>query len=299
MSTAPKLIKFNSNSPQSRGDITLNANRCMMRLVLIICGLFTVLWFCSEISSASPYRVRQNKDKSWFDGPPTEMPVLSVSEGATNIAAGKTVTSSAPDPIIGELHQLTDGDKGSVFDDEGCYVELMDGKQWVQVDLGTNAVIDAIWIWYRNPIEAYDVPNDVIVQISSNSNSTRNLSTVFNTDSDNSLGFGSGQHRRFASSRFGKLIPVNGLNGRYVRIWGNGGARRTMNVFVEIEVYGLPVADLVTTKGEGKTSAHQFTSPRRYLPVTLLVLGVGAFWWLLQRLKSRRIPNEDSLNATR
>ncbi|MBT8045375.1 MAG: hypothetical protein KJO79_10530, partial [Verrucomicrobiae bacterium] len=63
---------------------------------------------------------------------PKKFPVFNVPEGSVNIAKGKKVTSSDDYPILGELPLITDGDKEA---DEGCFVELIDGKQWVQIDL--------------------------------------------------------------------------------------------------------------------------------------------------------------------
>ena len=53
--------------------------------------------------------------------------------GVTNVAKGKKVTSSGMEPVIGELEQVTDGDKKGA---EGSFVELGPGVQWVAIDLG-------------------------------------------------------------------------------------------------------------------------------------------------------------------
>ncbi len=267
-----------------------------MRILLTIGCVFTVSLIHTLTAYASPWPIEQNKDKPWFDVPPKEMPVLNVSEGTTNIAVGKPVTSSYGDPCVGELEKITDGDKESVFYDEGHYVDLGPGKGWVQVDLGTSAVIDAVWLWYRSPIENYEVPNDVIVQISSTREFTHDLTTVFNTDLDNTLGLGVGRDRPFASSRFGKLIRCNSLNGRYVRVWGNGGQRSTTVQFVEIEVYGIPSAKLALTKSNSRVQASRFRIfCCYYLPVAVLLVAIGVFWGLSRRRHFRDTRNEGSL----
>ncbi|MCX7007036.1 MAG: hypothetical protein NTY53_07270 [Kiritimatiellaeota bacterium] len=61
--------------------------------------------------------------------------------GCTNLALGKKVTSNDSEPVIGELSLITDGDKEM---QEGNYVELAIGKQWVQVDLGFPETLAAI-----------------------------------------------------------------------------------------------------------------------------------------------------------
>ena len=57
-------------------------------------------------------------------------PDFMIPAGCINLAKGKTVTSSDSQPTTGDLSQITDGIKDG---DEGNYVELDRGKQWVQV----------------------------------------------------------------------------------------------------------------------------------------------------------------------
>ena len=72
-------------------------------------------------------------------------PDFMVPVGTTNLALGKKVTSSDNEPIIGDLELITDGDKEG---EEGYWVELGPGKQWVQIDLGQTAEIYAILVWH-------------------------------------------------------------------------------------------------------------------------------------------------------
>ncbi|HYV32910.1 MAG TPA: hypothetical protein VEO53_17610, partial [Candidatus Binatia bacterium] len=71
--------------------------------------------------------------------PPPDVapPSIEVPKGVTNVAAGKTVTSSVA-PYLGELSRITDGKKEAVDDDA---VEFRKGTQWVQVDLGQSFAI--------------------------------------------------------------------------------------------------------------------------------------------------------------
>ena len=63
---------------------------------------------------------------------PDKAPEFLVPEGTTLLSKGKKVTSSDDNPIIGSLDLITDGDKEA---GEGYFVELLDGTQWVQIDL--------------------------------------------------------------------------------------------------------------------------------------------------------------------
>ncbi len=161
-----------------------------------------------------------------FEPAPKQPPELKVPRGASNLATGKTVTSSAAEPIIGHLSMITDGEKGwrdtenrPYIADDGYFVEIGFGRQFVEIDLEEDSVIDAVWIWHQNPWEGFDVPRDIVVQVALDRAFSSPVTTVFNCDADNSMGLGPGSDRRYASSGFGKLIPVAGVSGRYVRLW--------------------------------------------------------------------------------
>ena len=92
---------------------------------------------------------------------PTKAPEFLVPAGTALLSKGKKVTSSDDNPIIGTLDLITDGDKDA---GEGYFVELLDGLQWVQIDLEKSAAVSAIWLWhFHSQKRAY---NDVIIQIS-------------------------------------------------------------------------------------------------------------------------------------
>ena len=73
-------------------------------------------------------------------------PDFMVPAGTVNLAKGKKVTASDNEPVMGTLDLVTDGDKAG---DEGTWVELGPGKQWVQIDLEKSAEIYAVGIVRR------------------------------------------------------------------------------------------------------------------------------------------------------
>jgi hypothetical protein len=164
---------------------------------------------------------------------PTSDPVFNVPEGTVLLSKGKPVTSSDDAPIIGDLTVITDGDKDA---GEGYFVELLDGLQWVQIDLEQSAAIHAIWLWhFHSQKRAY---HDVIVQISDDPEFKTGVTTVFNNDYDNSAKMGKGSDAPYAESRFGKVVDGKGTKGRYVRLYSNGSTSNEMNHYIEVEVYG-------------------------------------------------------------
>lgn len=166
---------------------------------------------------------------------PKEAPTLNVPAGTVLLSKGKPVTSSDSAPVIGELAFVTDGDKAA---GEGYYVELMDGLQWVQIDLGQADSIAALWIWhFHSQLRAY---HDVVIQVSDDPNFKSGVTTVFNNDFDNSSGLGKGTDKPYVDSRFGLLVDAKGVKGRYVRLYSKGNTSNDSNHYIEVEVYGTP-----------------------------------------------------------
>lgn len=169
--------------------------------------------------------------------PTGKRPDFMVPVGTTNLAAGMKVTSSDSEPIIGTLDLITDGDKDG---EEGSWVELAPGKQWVQIDLGKEADIYGICVWhYHSQARVY---LDVVVQVSNDPNFAKDVTTVFNADHNDELGLGAGKDRPYIESYQGKLIDCGDVKGRYVRLYSKGNTTNKMNHYIEVEVYGKPAA---------------------------------------------------------
>jgi hypothetical protein len=157
-------------------------------------------------------------------------------EGTKNVAAGKPVTSSDEEPIIGELIYITDGDKEAA---DGSYVELGPLQQYVTIDLGAMYNIYAIVVWHHH-MQA-QVYYDVVVQVADDADFIENVRTVFNNDIDNSAGLGVGKDLHYTETNEGKLIDAKGVKARYVRLYSNGNTSDDLNRYTEVEVYGKPV----------------------------------------------------------
>jgi len=164
---------------------------------------------------------------------PAKAPELLVPEGTTLLSKGKPVTSSDENPIIGDLTLVTDGDKQA---GEGYYVELLDGKQWAQIDLGQSAEVAAVWVWhFHSQQRAY---NDVIIQVSDDAEFKTGVSTIYNNDYDDTSKLGKGSDNPYVESRFGMLADAKGAKGRYVRLYSQGNTSNASNHYIEVEVYG-------------------------------------------------------------
>jgi len=160
---------------------------------------------------------------------------LKVPKGTENVAKGKPVTSSDPLPIIGTLDLVTDGDPDG---SDGCYVELAPGHQWVQIDLGADYDIWKILLWHFHKQTA--VYFDTNVQISNDPEFKTGVTTLYNSDFDNSSGIGKGEDKSYVETNHGRLIDGKGTKGRYVRLYSNGNTANEMNHYVDVQVYGTP-----------------------------------------------------------
>lgn len=164
---------------------------------------------------------------------PRKLPT--VPAAATNLALGKEVTSSAREAVAGDLAFVTDGDKAA---DEGYEVELPRGHQWVQVDLGAPAEIHAIAVWHFH--RERRVYLAVAVQVSDDPAFKTGVTTLFNNDDGNKLGFGEGKDLCYIETNEGRVIEGKGAKGRYVRLHSFGNSSTPSNDYIEVEVWGVP-----------------------------------------------------------
>ncbi len=166
----------------------------------------------------------------------TKIPTIMVPLQTKNVALAKPVSASDERLSIGDLSMLTDGDKeGS----DGHYLELNSGSQWIQVDLGAKYKIYAVALWhYHKQPRVYF---DVVVQVSNDKNFEKHVVTLFNNDNDNSSFLGYGKDKNYVETYKGKLIEGHGVKARYVRCYSNGNNQNTLNHYVELEVFGVPL----------------------------------------------------------
>jgi hypothetical protein len=154
-----------------------------------------------------------------------------VPAGTANLAKGKKVTASDTEPVVGTLDLVTDGDKEG---DEGSWVELGPGKQWVQIDLEKEANIYAVMVWHFHSQKR--VYRDVVVQVSDDPAFAKDVTTLF----DDTVG--TGKDLAYIESYKGKLIDGKGTKARYVRLYSNGNTTNKLNHYIEVEVWGKPAA---------------------------------------------------------
>ena len=139
--------------------------------------------------------------------------------GVTNVAKGKKVTSSDTEPVIGEIEQVTDGDKKGA---DGSFVELGPGVQHVTIDLGAPHEVFAILFWHFHKTPR--VYFDVVVQVADDADFKKNVRTLFNNDHDNTSGARRGEGHELRRDRRGQ---ARGCQGRRARATCGSSARAT------------------------------------------------------------------------
>ena len=92
-------------------------------------------------------------------------PPLLVPAGTRLLSAGCPVSASDPRAPARDLALVTDGNKRY---SPSAYLELAPGVQWVQLDLRTNAALQAVCLWRERPEQC--VYRDTVVQVSDTGN---------------------------------------------------------------------------------------------------------------------------------
>ena len=156
--------------------------------------------------------------------------------GVTNVAKGKKVASSDDLPVIGEIEQVTDGDKKGA---DGSYVELGPGLQHVTIDLGAPHEVFAILFWHFH--KSPRVYLDVVVQVADDAEFKKNVRTLFNNDHDNTSSLGAGKDMNYVETSEGRLVDAKGSRARFVRLSSKGNSANELNHYVEVEVFGRAV----------------------------------------------------------
>jgi hypothetical protein len=167
--------------------------------------------------------------------PDTKMPrpQFLAPAGVKNLALNKPVTGSEMEPIMGKLSMIVDGDKEA---NEGSVVELGPFKQWIQIDLESEYELYAIVFWHFHKTPR--VYFDVVVQVSNDAEFVTDVKTLFNNDTDNSLGLGVGTDRHYIDKAEGKLVDAKGNKARYVRLYSQGNNQNDYSHYIEVEVFG-------------------------------------------------------------
>jgi hypothetical protein len=186
--------------------------------------------------------------KPLFEGTPEDLKVPNLEKplgkprapflapaGTENVAKGKPVTSSDPQPAIGDVEFIDDGEKSGL---DGTYVQLAPGLQSVTIDLKQKCAIYAILFWhYHKQARVY---TDVVVRVADDPDFITGVQTLFNNDVDNSSGLGVGKDLSYIETAEGKLVDGKGVEARYVRLYSNGSSANALNHYVEVEVFGKP-----------------------------------------------------------
>ena len=216
----------------------MKLNACIIAALVLGAGIAAEAQVTLKIELPKPQFTGTPKDIRTANLEPARngkpYPPITVPAGCDKVLSRDCkVTSSDPEPILGELSYITDGDKEH---DAATYVELGPKVQWIQVDLGAEHEIYAACVWhYHGEARVY---RDVICQISNDKDFIDGVQTVFNNDHDNTAKLGAGRDKEYIETFEGRPFACKGVKGRYVRFYSNGNTSNEMNHYTEVEVYG-------------------------------------------------------------
>ncbi len=177
-----------------------------------------------------PYASDNLEPEDYKDRPPFLAP-----KGTALVSRGRPVTASDKNPSLGELKMIVDGDKNYA---KSSVVELGEGPQWVQVDLGAAHNIYAVLVWHYHAEKR--VYFDFTVQVSDDPEFKTGVTALYSNDTDNSLGLETGADKEYIENHKGRLVDAKGVKARYVRLYSNGNTSDEKNHYVEVEVFGVP-----------------------------------------------------------
>ncbi len=219
----------------------------------------------------TPYPNTSKKKPENIRGKDYKRPAYMLPDGFKNLALGKPVTTNVEEAAVvhNSLKVITDGNLDSK--DPKSFVGLQNWGQvpYAQIDLGQPSTIYSIGLWHYFPGPVY---TDVVVQVAEDAAFTKNVTTVFNNDFDNSIGLENldrePTNECYASSKYGELIPEfskdvdpAGWVGRYVRVYSN-------NAFYEADLEPRFVEIMVWGR-EGIVEAPTAGAPATYKPEKL------------------------------
>jgi uncharacterized protein YjdB len=149
-------------------------------------------------------------------------------QASGNLAAGKTPTAST---AFTNIARITDSDV-TMNNYSDSYPNS--GLQWIQIDLGSSKDINTIDLWhYFGDSRKY---HDVIIKLSNDSSFSSGVSTVYNNDTNNSSGLGTGKDTEYTETSSGLNVRFNTITARYVRFYSNGSTANNYNHYVEAKI---------------------------------------------------------------
>lgn len=168
--------------------------------------------------------------KPWHSTTPSIGAIQYGAAAPSNRSAGRTPSYSSS-YVIYETSPSTVTDGATTY-----YVGVGDAyeKVYAQIDLGAFYDVSKVKMWHFLG-RTY---KDVIVQLSQTADFSSYVTTVFNSDKDNSAGQGYGVDAEYTEGASGKTLNFQPILARYARFWIGGSHTDPYNQFVELQVYG-------------------------------------------------------------
>ena len=184
-------------------------------------------------SSGTPKEIKSDNLEP-DPGPGKLRPPIMVPVGFDKkLTTEETKVTTSEEAVTGDNEYVVDADKTP---DATCMLQLPGGVQWVQLDLGAEKTVSAVCVWHDQGDDR--VYKDVIVQLSNDEKFSKDVTTIFNNDHDNSAKLGKGTDKEYRERNDGRPIDGKLTKARYVRCYSNGSSSEPVNNYIEIEVFG-------------------------------------------------------------
>ena len=134
----------------------------------------------------------------------------------------------------GHDQRLFDGVTDSAYPN---FVDVGADSKFIVIDLGSAVMVDGLNVWrFYNDDRQY---HDVVYQLSTTSDFSTDVTTVFNNDANNSNQQGTGSDQEYREGPLGRPVYFPPVRARYLRLWSRGNTVNNNNHYTEVEVYGM------------------------------------------------------------
>ena len=199
----------------------------------------TLSWAGGSAYSGSKHAIEAFTDALAAEMEPHGVSVSVVEPGNYKSNIRRSSTLRKLDRVRDAGGEVTDDMKKQY--DQTLLVELPNGSQRIQIDLGAPHYVHAIIVWHYHASDR--VYFDFVVTTAMDEEFSREVKTHYNNDHDNSSGLGAGKDKEYVESFQGRLVDAKGARARYVRLHTNGNTSNDFNHYIEVEVWGKPMGE--------------------------------------------------------
>ena len=191
--------------------------------------------------------------------------------GMRNVAFGRSVSQSGDAEYDADSSKATDGNlRNGAWD----IAPAENQTRYAQVDIGEPWNIDSLRVWHEARDDRRVRYKDVVFRLSTTADFSRDVTTVFNNDLDDSAGLGRGGDGEYDETETGKIVHFPPTRARYIRLYSHGNLYDVQNRLSEVMVgqgryvSALPPLDLSGAPRKAREgNQFEYSFPEVVVPV--------------------------------